>query len=498
MGLSATLNIAQSALSTNAALSSIVSRNIAGVNDPNYSRKIGEVATNAYGTASVVSVGQATDAALFAHLLSATADAASSSALSNGLDQLESTVSLTNTATSSSTSTTTDVSPATLIGTLTSALQSYAASPSDDALAQSVVSSAQSLATGLNSASATVQSVRTQADAGIASAVATVNSLLQQFQTVNSAIMSTTALGGDTTDLTDTRNGLLTSLSQQIGITTVAGSNGGLSIYTDSGVTLFQGSARTVAFTPTATFAAGTTGNAVTVDGVAVTGASAAMPIKSGAITGLATLRDTTTVAYQNQLDQIAQGLVSTFADTDQTGGSAPTIPGLFTAPGASATGTAPAGLAATLTVNPNVDPTQGGVLSRLRDGNIGNPTDTAYDANTTDAASYSAHLTALLGRIDATQSFDPTSGGSASASLAGYAASSVSWLEAARQTATATSTNRSAVVSETTTSLSSTTGVNLDDELSKMLDLEHAYQASAELMQTVKSMFGTLIAAFQ
>ena len=34
MGLSATLNIAQSSLATNAALSSIVSRNIAGVNDP--------------------------------------------------------------------------------------------------------------------------------------------------------------------------------------------------------------------------------------------------------------------------------------------------------------------------------------------------------------------------------------------------------------------------------------------------------------------------------
>jgi flagellar hook-associated protein 1 FlgK len=498
MGLSTTLNIAQTALSTNATLSSMVSRNIAGANNPNYSRKTGEVTSDGFGSAKVASVTQATDSALFTHLLSATSDAASSTALLNGLNQLEQTVSLTSTATSSD-STTTDTSPATLITTLTSALQNYAASPSDDALAQSVVSAAQSLASGLNAASAAVQSVRTQADADIGSAVTSINSLLAQFQTVNEAIVKGTATGRDTTDLVDTRGSLLTSLSQQMGITTVTGSNGDMSIYTDGGTTLFQGTARKVAFTPSGAFAAGTTGGAVTVDGVPVTGPSAAMPIKSGAIAGLATLRDKTTVAYQNQLDQIAQGLVSTFADKDASGGSAPTIPGLFTAAGASATAaTAPVGLAAAIKVSPNVDPTQGGVLTRLRDGDIGNPGNSAYDGNPTGAASYSSHLTSLLNGLDAKRSFDPTSGGSASATLAGYAASSVSWLEAARQGATTTSTSRNAVVAQTTTSLSSATGVNLDDELSKMLDLEHAYQASAELMQTVKSMFGTLLSAMQ
>ncbi|MGI4769315.1 MAG: flagellar basal body rod C-terminal domain-containing protein [Janthinobacterium lividum] len=37
---------------------------------------------------------------------------------------------------------------------------------------------------------------------------------------------------------------------------------------------------------------------------------------------------------------------------------------------------------------------------------------------------------------------------------------------------------------------------MNLDDQLSKMLDLEHSYQASAELITTVKSMLDALLAA--
>ena len=71
-----------------------------------------------------------------------------------------------------------------------------------------------------------------------------------------------------------------------------------------------------------------------------------------------------------------------------------------------------------------------------------------------------------------------------------------MSWLETERQAASTASTNKAAVVTQTTTNLSSATGVNLDDQLSKMLDLEHSYQASAELLTTVKSMLDSLLAA--
>lgn len=494
MTLSTSLSIAQSALSTNAALSTIVSRNIAGVNNPNYATKTGQVETTVGGGIQLVGVRNASDDALFAHLLSANSGAASASAVSSGLDQLEQTLGLATTTAADGTST--DSSPATLLGNLTDALQQYAASPSSTTLGQAAVTSAKTLATSLNAASATVQSVRAQADKGLATAVSTVNTLLGQFGDANKAVMDANMAGTDATDAIDSRNAILQSLSAQIGITTADAGNGGLAIYTDGGVTLFQGSARTVSFTPSATYTPGTAGNAVMVDGVPVTGPSATMASQGGAIAGLAQLRDTTAVAYGNQLDQIAKGLITTFSESDQTGGTSPTIAGLFTAGGGSALPTTTTGLAAALTVSAAVDPSQGGSVTLLRDGGINAGANTAYTANTTGAAGYSDHLTATLAKLDAVQGFDPTSGGVASGTLAAYASSSVSWLESTRQAASTTSTNKAALVTQTTTSLSSATGVNLDEQLSKMLDLEHSYQASAELLTTVKSMLDSLLSA--
>ncbi len=93
--------------------------------------------------------------------------------------------------------------------------------------------------------------------------VATVNSLLSQFQQVNTAIVNGTATGADVTDAQDQRNTILQSLSQQIGVTTSTASNNSMSIYTDSGVTLFDTTPRSVAMAATTTYTASATGAAV-------------------------------------------------------------------------------------------------------------------------------------------------------------------------------------------------------------------------------------------
>ncbi len=501
MSLSTTLSIAQQSLSNNAALSTIVSRNIAGVNNPNYSTKTGNVETTLDGGARIASITNATDNALFSNLLTANAQASAASALSGGLGQIEQTLGLSSTTNADGTSS--DTSPATLIGNLTNALQQYAASPSNTTLGTAAVTAAKALASNLKAASTTVQSVRGQADQGLAKAVSTINSLLQQFGTANAAVMSASVSGADATDAIDSRNAILQSLSAQIGITTASTGNGGLAIYTDGGATLFQNSARTVSFTPQTTFQADTIGNAVMVDGVAVTG-SGPMASKTGAIAGLTQLRDSSSVDYQNQLDQIAQGLVKAFSGNTASDGTGTAVPGLFTNGTSADMPTSVVGLAATIQVAAGADPTAVtsapgttpvtyGSVTALRDGGLNG----AYNGNSSPVqASYATNLNALLTSLNANQGFDSASGGAASATLAGYASSSVSWLENARQAASTDSTNKTAVVTQTTTSLSSATGVNLDEQLSKMLDLEHSYQASAELMTTVKSMLDALLAA--
>jgi flagellar hook-associated protein 1 FlgK len=329
--------------------------------------------------------------------------------------------------------------------------------------------------------------------------VQTINSLLAQFQTVNTAILTGTQSGADITDSLDKRDSIVSQLSQQLGVSTKIDPNGGMSIYTDGGVTLFQGTARSVTFQASGTFTAGTTGNAVFVDGVPITGPSSPMPTQSGKLAGLSNLRDQVTVTFQSQLDETARGLVNAFKETDQS--ATPTLPaaaGLFTYAGVTTVPVASlvTGLAGQIKVNANVDPSQGGNVNLLRDGGISNPGNPAYSYNTSGAASFTGRIQQLIDSVSLTQSFAPTTGLNASSSLTNYATASISWLESARQSATNNATYQNTLVSNTSTALSNSTGVNLDTEMSKMLDLEHSYQASSKLLSTIDTLYTALFQA--
>ncbi len=490
MGLASAALSAQSGLNTITAEASVLSRNIAGANDTGiYSLKTANV-ISALGGSQVASITRASNQAVFDNLLSATSANAMQHALSSGLDQLNQTIG--NIANSSSSTNSDLTSAQALLGSFTNALQTYEASPSNPTLAAAAVDAAARLAQGLNSATAMVNHVREQADAGIASSVQSINSLLAQFQAVNTQIVSGTANGADVTDAQDSRDNLLAQLSQQIGITTTANPNGGMSIYTDGGVTLFQGgTARSVTYSPTTTYTPTTTGNAVFVDGVPITGSSAAMPSTSGKLVGLTTLRDNIAVTYQAQLDNIAGGLITAFAESDQVG-TGPNLPGLFTTSGATSLPTSVTGLAGQIEVNPAVDPNQGGNPLLLRDGGISGNSNYVY--NTTGDASYQGRLSQLLTNLSAPTTFSAAGGITTSATLDGYATASVSWLEAQRSNAASQSSYQSTLLSTATTALSNATGVNLDTEMSKMLDLENSYSATAKLLSTVDGLFGKLL----
>lgn len=504
MTLSSAFSIINSAFNANAAQTAVISRNISNSSTSGYSLKTANLATAAYGGVEVASITRATNSALLEQMLAANSQSAQQTALANGLSQLSATVS-DNATTSSSTSTTgaSGQSPAAMLANLETALQNYETSPSDVTVAQSVVTAASELTTSLNDATATVQQVRSQADAAMAQSVATINSLLGQFQTVNDTIVSGLQTGADVTDAEDTRDNILSQLSQQVGISVVSNPNGSESIYTDSGVTLFQTTARTVSFTPTQNLTAGATGNAVTVGGVPITGPSSPMAIQSGALAGLATLRDTTAPQYQAQLDQIANGLVNAFAETDQSGSATPgpALPGLFTYAGFStATGlptatNVPAGLAGQIEVNASVDPSQGGDVNLLRDGDISGG-GANYTYNTTGAASYTTRIQQLISQLSATQSFDPAAGAGSSDSVTDYASASVSWLQGQYQQATDQANSSSALATAASQALSNATGVNLDNETTQMLSLENSYGTTAKLLTTVNNMFNALLTA--
>ncbi len=499
MSLSAAFNIISSSFAANAAQTAVVSNNIANVNTPGYSREIANVVTSPYGGADVASITRIANAALAEQVTTSTAQAAAQQAIANGLTTLAATVSDSSSASATSGADQNGASPSAMLANLQSALTTYQDSPTSSSAADAAVTAASQLAASLNSGAATVGQVREQADQDMASSVATINSLLNQFTAANNAVVSGLATGANVASAEDTRDSIVTQLAQQIGVTTTTAANGSMAIYADSGVTLFQDIPRTVAFTATPTLVDGVSGSPVTVDGVPITGPNSPLPIQSGALAGYAALRDTLAPQYGAQLDQIAGGLINAFAESDQSSPpTLPSLPGLFTTSGATALPSmaAATGLAAAIEVNPNVDPSQGGNATLLRDGGISAPGNPAYTYNSTGAASYTGRIQELAAAIGATQSFDPSAGLGASASLADYANASVSWLQGENQQASNASSYQNALATQAASALSNATGVNLDAEMTNMLNLENSYASSAKLLTTVNSMLSALLDA--
>jgi len=485
MSLSVAYNTARSSLQASQSQMAVVSRNTAGASDPNYSRKIGALSTEAGGAR--VTVLRASDRALLSKMLETTSDAATQKALLEGLKKLSETIG----------DPELDQSPAARIGVLNSALQQYANAPDNVDLAQAFVKSAYDMAGSLNDATTAIQSLRKEADRGIADSVARINDLLTKFEKVNQQVMSGAALGADVSDAMDTRDSLIAQLSEEIGVTVVPRAGNDVALYTDSGVPLVDRLARPVTFTQTSAFAPGMAGADVFIDGIRVTGPGAAMPLNSGNLVGLVSLRDDVTVTYQQQLDELARGLIRAFAESDQTPAAKPDMPGLFTFPAAAGVpGTpAPAGLAARIVVNSAVDPLKGGKYENIRDGGI-NGADYTYNPAGNANAAFSERLSALTEEVSTRRPIDPGLGFGDAASLLGLASSSGAWLEATRQSTTQSVEYKATLLGLASEALSNATDVNMDDETALMLQLEKSYSASAKLLSVINQMLQTLLGA--
>jgi flagellar hook-associated protein 1 FlgK len=100
------------------------------------------------------------------------------------------------------------------------------------------------------------------------------------------------------------------------------------------------------------------------------------------------------------------------------------------------------------------------------------------------------------LSGLSATSTFDPSAGLGASASLSDYATDSVSWLQGQNQQATSQLQYQTALTTQAQTALSNASGVNLDAELTNLLNLENTYTTTAKLLTTTTDMFNALIQA--
>ena len=485
MSLATAIKTAQNSLLNTARQTIVTSRNIGEASNENYVRRDAVLASGMSG-ARVVDIRRNSNEELLRDSLAALSNSRAQSVVSYGADRLQRLVNGVDSSTA----------PATLIAGFEDALQLYSSDPSNTLLASSAVYAAKEVADGLNGASLAIQEYRAEIDQDIKNSVAELNDLLASFKQANDEVVQGTRSGADVNDALDQRDSLLKKISEYVSVSVVKREGNDFALYTGQGVTLFETVPRSVTFEPLTSYSPGVAGNAIRVDGVPIIGGDGANTDSVGTLAAMVQMRDDISSELQSQLDEIARGLIATFAESDQSGGGGPDLAGLFThtgGPAIPAAGTLSPGLGLTISVNAAFDPAVGGNPELLRDGGANGA---AYVGNTTGGSAYSTRLINYVESMSDPLPTDIAAGIAGTYSVSGYAESSLGWLESLRKTATEAADGKSALYERLENALQSSTGVNIDEEMAILIDLEQAYEASSRIIRAVDEMLQSLLAA--
>lgn len=313
MSLTSILTSTGAALTTAQYQIAIAQTNVANADDTSYSRKtVSTTATTATLAVSSATVTRAADAYL--------AKAVDKTAAAAGRDAVIDTYLQSYDASLGSVDGGDDVSS--LLTAFQTALTNLASSSTASTKA-SAVSAATSLASSIKSLSGEIQSLRSQANLEIAETVDTINGTLDTIKALNDEIVSTTAAGGDVSDLEDRRAAAVTTLSSLMGVTTYKTSDNRVMIYADGGEQLLGASAAKLAYDASSSLSAGATYPGA-IAGVTVNGKDITTSLTSGKLGGLVSLRDDLLVGEQDALDQLASTLITQVNAAANTGSASP------------------------------------------------------------------------------------------------------------------------------------------------------------------------------
>ncbi|MEH2554196.1 flagellar hook-associated protein 1 FlgK [Bradyrhizobium algeriense] len=325
MSLSQALSIAMSGLRANQLALSLTSSNVANSDTPGYIRKtVNQIQTSSGSIGagvSVTGVNRELDLYLQQQIRTEQSGASYADLRSSILSSLQSIY-----GTPGGTGTL-----ETAFNKLVTAVQGLSTSSDSQSARIGVLNAAQSLSQQLNSMSGGIQSLRSQAESGLNSAVNTANTAMQQIVNLNGQLAS-----GDTTDaaaaaLRDQRDQYVDQLSQLMDIRVIDNGNNQIQVFTNSGVQLVGAEASTLSFNPQGTVtpntqwdADPTKSNLGTLTLHFPNGGSLNLiqtnSIRSGTIAGYLELRDKTLVQAQTQLDQFAANMSSLLSDKTTAG----------------------------------------------------------------------------------------------------------------------------------------------------------------------------------
>jgi len=324
MSLTQALSTALSGLQVNQASISIVAANVANADTPGYTRKVvNQVAIG--GSASigvrVSDIQREIDLYIQRQLRVENAGASYADTRANMYSQLQDIYGQPGA----------DTSLESVYNSFTSALQVLSTSPDDPGARTAVVNSAQLLTQQLNQLSGNIQSLRANAELGIADAVNKANEAMTQIASLNGQIAAGTPGDAATEALQDQRDSYIDQLSQLMDINVIPSDRGQVSIFTSNGTQLVGAQAAQLSFDAVGTITPNSLWNANsslrgvgTITLIPPAGAPVDLiqnhAIRSGTIAAFLQMRDQDLVQAQNQLDALAAGMAQALSDKTTTG----------------------------------------------------------------------------------------------------------------------------------------------------------------------------------
>jgi flagellar hook-associated protein 1 len=324
MGLTQALSSAYSGLQADQASLALVSANVANANTPGYTRKtLNQIVSSAGGNIDVrtADVQRALDQYVQRQLRTENSGASYADTRAQMYQQLQDVYGQPGSANALET----------VYNNFTGALQALSTSPADPSAQSSVVSTAQLLAQQLNQTTASIQSLRENAELGISNAVTQANNAMSQIAALNQQIAAAPQGASETATLMDQRDSYIDQLSQLMDINVVPNGQNQVSVFTNSGIELVGAEAAQLSFNAQGTMSATSQWNAnasqSTVGTITLTTVSGSKidmiqdnAIRSGTIAAYVQMRDQDLVQAQNQIDGIAAGMASALSDTTTSG----------------------------------------------------------------------------------------------------------------------------------------------------------------------------------
>jgi flagellar hook-associated protein 1 FlgK len=514
MSLAGALSIANSGLANVSAQLALVSHNVANASTPSYSVETfdpqsltaGGVGMGVLTGPAVRSVNQALQAETMAQNSTVAGLQTTQTALQS-IDAISGTPGQGN-----------DLGS--LLGNLQNQFSTLLTDPANPTQQSAVVSSAATLAQGINILSNGYTTQRQTAQNGIVAEVGAANSALGTIGSLSAQIVALQANGQSTADLENQRDSAVQTLSQLLSVSVMVQSNGNMVVSSASGVTLptygSPGAPAATSSGPLSVIGANVQPGAYYpgggISGIMLGGVDVTDRLTGGQLGANVTLRDTTLPTYEAGLDEFSQNMASQFAAQGLT---------LFTDPNGNvpAGGGTPVqsgyvGFAAEIQVNPAVqtDP------SLVVDGNTtvaGSATGAgAFTPNPSNGpAGFTTLITDVLNytfgadaQPGVPQPPANTTGLGADGTLSapfgvpqtlGDFAAAITGAEANDSSGTTSQLGTEQAMQTTlTTQLSSQSGVNIDQQMSLMIQLQNAYGANAKVMSAVQNMFSELLNA--